>query len=257
MEPVRTEEVGAWMQSEHLRLDQRGVVAFDADGTIWSGDVAEDFVHDGLKDDWFHSAARAALAFEIEGLGDTPPPTATACLAHLFHRYEQGRYPSLSMCETIAWACAGHTFDASYERAKEALLRAGLNGRVRPEIRTLFHVAHTARIPIYVVSASPSFVVRAALDIAGLKVTDVLGVNSALDAHGVLQPKPIRPIPHGDGKVIALRGIVGNAPVYAAFGDNWLDAHLLREAGMAVAVAPKPKLVDVAHEIPGLRLLSP
>ena len=108
MTPISTAQICNWILAEHARSGGTGVVAFDADGTLWSGDVAEDFVHDAIKDGWFVTDAHAELSSELSRIGETIAASASACLAKLFRAYEQGRYPSHSMCETIAWASAGY-----------------------------------------------------------------------------------------------------------------------------------------------------
>ena len=62
----------------------------------------------------------------------------------------------------------------------------------------------------------------------------------------------IRPIPYGPGKVTRLRERIGTRPLYAAFGDNAFDVPMLREATVGVAVRPKPRLREKAHEVPGI-----
>ncbi len=256
MTPISVNQIGEWILAERARLGE-GVLAFDADGTLWSGDVAEDFVHDAIREGWFRAETYDALSTELKKFGLAPAASATGCLAALFHAYEQGQYPSHLMCETIAWASAGYTEWEAQARATIALQRAGLLQRARAEMRAVMSVAATAKIDVYVVSASPTYVVRAGLEVAQFNVQGVIGVDAEQDAHGVFLPRPIRPIPHGPGKVSGLRAVAGSSPLLAAFGDNWLDAHLLRESALPVGVYPKQRLLDIASEIPGLRLLTP
>lgn len=256
MKQTHTAAICDWIRQANQTAVGSGVLAFDADGTLWSGDVAEDFIHDAIGACWFKKDALDALRIELHGLGLSQDGDSNACMERLFGAYVAGAYPSHSMCEAIGWVAAGYTIVEAQARAQAALVRRGLGERVRPEMRALFSFAHAESIPIYVVSASPSYVVRAGLAVAGLDCTEVIGVEAEVDEAGTLLPRPVLPIPHGPGKVSGLRAKVGDAAIFAAFGDNWLDAALLRESQLPVAVYPKPKLLDIAHEVPGLRLLA-
>ena len=69
----------------------------------------------------------------------------------------------------------------------------------------------------------------------------------------VLLPEVERPIPYGPGKVSRLLERMGaGRTLYAAFGDNAFDVALLASARIGVAVRPKTRLRERAHEVAGL-----
>ena len=57
------------------------------------------------------------------------------------------------------------------------------------------------------------------------------------------------PIPYGAGKVDALDRAVGSRSIVAAFGDNAFDLEMMKRARIAVAVRPKARLLERAHEL--------
>jgi phosphoserine phosphatase len=74
----------------------------------------------------------------------------------------------------------------------------------------------------------------------------------------VMLPEVDRPIPYGAGKVTRLDERIGPSRIlFAAFGDNAFDVALLASARVGVAVRPKPRLRERAHEVPGLVELTP
>ena len=132
-------------------------------------------------------------------------------------------------------------------------LRERLHGEA---IRVLRH-AESVGIEAYLVSASPLGIVEAAAAVVGIPLDHVTAVRERVSEDGIIECGVVRPIPYGEGKVTNLRALIGpGRPLYAAFGDNAFDVALLRSAQIPVAIRPKQRLVDRAHEVPGLRILE-
>lgn len=235
-----------------------GAIAFDGDGTLWSGDIGEDFFDAAMKHGP-HEVTREPLAREAASGGLTVEPHATAHdIAHAIHAaYLAGQFSEERVCEIIAWIVGGWTHEALRAFCKETVVAIGLRERLHGEaIRVLRH-AQSAGIEAYLVSASPLGIVEAAAAVVGIPLTHVTAVRERISADGVVECGVIRPITYGDGKVTNLRGLLGpDRPLYAAFGDNAFDVALLRSAQNPVAIRPKQRLLDRAHEVPGLRILE-
>ena len=106
-------------------------------------------------------------------------------------------------------------------------------------------------------SASPLGIVEAAAEVVGIPLERVTAVRERISADAVVECGVVRPIPYGEGKVSNLRALIGpDRPLYAAFGDNAFDVALLRSARIPVAIRPKQRLLDRAHEVPDLRILE-
>lgn len=239
-----------------------GAIAFDGDGTLWSGDIGEDFFDAAMKRGPLE-VTREPLAREAVEGGLTVAPHATAHdIAHEIHAaYLAGSFPEERVCEIIAWVVAGWSHDALRAFCKETVVEIGLHERLHGEaIRVLRH-AQGMGIDAYLVSASPLGIVEAAAAVVGIPLTHVTAVTERISADGVVECGVVRPITYGEGKVTNLRALLKKrqgeeAPLYAAFGDNAFDVALLRSAQNPIAIRPKQRLLDRAHEVPGLRILE-
>src|SRR5439155_1761579 len=101
------------------------------------------------------------------------------------------------------------------------------------------------------VSASPRPIVEQAARALGIDASHVVAATPMYEGE-TMRAAAVRPIPYAAGKVACLRARIADRPLYAAFGDNAFDVAMLREARVAVAVRPKPRLRDRAHEVPGM-----
>ncbi|MFO0742937.1 MAG: haloacid dehalogenase-like hydrolase [Labilithrix sp.] len=240
------------------RTQGGGAIAFDGDGTLWSGDIGEDFFEAAMKHG-LHPSTREPLAREAMEGGLVVTPTATAHdLAHAIHAaYLGGAFSEERICEVIAWIAGGWTHDELRAFCKETVAAIGLRDRLHGEaIRVLRH-AQSVGIAAYLVSASPLGIVEAAAAVVGIPLEHVTAVRERVSADGVVECGVVRPITYGEGKVTNLRALLGEGrPLYAAFGDNAFDVPLLRSAQNPVAIRPKQRLLDRAHEVPGLRILE-
>ncbi len=242
---------------EAARTQPGGAVAFDGDGTLWSGDIGEDFFEAALGRGP-HEVTRSPLAREAVEAGVEVADGASAHdLAHAIHAaYLAGKFPEERICEIVAWIAGGWTQDDLRAFCKSTVEAIGLRSRLHGEaIRVLRH-ADSVGIEAYLVSASPLGIVEAAAEVVGIPLERVTAVTERV-VNGVVECGVVRPIPYGEGKVTNLRGRIGlGRPLYAAFGDNAFDVALLRSAQNPVAIRPKQRLVERAHEVPGLRILE-
>lgn len=233
-------------------LDEgRGVLAFDADGTLWSGDVGEDVflhacAHGLLKPDATEALRELAREHGLPEVNDSN----TQALA-LFEAYRAGVLPERRVCEMMAWAFAGWRQAALADLVSEILHTARLEARWYEPVRQVLAWAREHTLPVVVVSASPDFVIRVATTPLGFGPNEIAATRPAIEA-GALAPRLAAPVPYAEDKPRALRALHPDAPLLAAFGDNVFDLALLREARLPVAVRPKPALAERLESLPGI-----
>ena len=231
-------------------------LAFDGDGTLWSGDVGEDFFHAAtsrelLKEDALpalHQLAGACGASQV----DEPNSQATL----LFDAYRTGSLGEAAACEMMAWCFAGWDFDTLVELADEVLEQAQLSQRLFTPIRHILEWARSTNTRTIVVSASPDFVVKAATRRWNFAPGDLAACAAARDSRGVLMDHMDRPVPYGSTKVNAARQLLEHEVVLAAFGDNSFDLELLSLSRFPVATCPKPALRERFGELPVINELG-
>jgi len=233
-----------------------GAIAFDGDGTLWSGDIGEDFfdavLKRGPKD-----VTRDALLREAREAGVTEKGTAGE-IAHALHAaYLGGSFSEERICEIVAWIAAGWTLDELDAFCAEAVARWDLRSRLHGEAIRVVEHARRVGIDVFLVSASPLRIVRAAAQIVGIDLANVTAVRERVSAAGVVECGVHRPITYGEGKVTNLRALLGpSRKLYAAFGDNAFDVALLNASQYPVAVRPKMRLLERRSEVPGLVVLQ-
>ena len=241
---------------EHVKGEPGGAIALDGDGTLWSGDIGEDFFEALLEDGTISEAAHVALSREAsaENLGVEGGAVAVARRIHA--AYLAGTFPEERVCEIMTWAFASWTgpeLDAFADRVVEKI---GLEARFHPEAIRIVEWARSRAITTYLISASPRAIVQQAARRVGIDLANVASATEERDANDVVLASVIRPIPYGPGKVMHLRAKLGARPLYAAFGDNAFDVSMLREARTPVAIRPKPRLTERAGEVPNLVVLE-
>jgi phosphatidylglycerophosphatase C len=234
----------------------RGVIATDADGTLWSGDVGDDLFHAFVERGTVHPPALEAMRREAREHALSDAGTGPEVARRVHEAYVQGRFPEERVCELMAWCFAGWTRDELAAFARETAAGAGLERRMHPEVLRILERARGAGLEVLLVSASPIAIVVAAGARAGFDADHTLAARS-LWSGDVMLPDVERPIPYGPGKVKHLRDRIGDRPLLAAFGDNAFDVAMLGIARVGVAVRPKPRLRDRAAEVPGLVELAP
>jgi len=234
-----------------------GVVATDGDGTLWSGDVGEDLFHalvehGPIADLALEAMRRDALEHALSDAGG-----GADVARRIYAAYREGRFPEERVCELMTWCFAGWTRDRVEAFARDVVERCGLGARLHGEVLHVLGRARAAGIPTLLVSASPVAVVMAAGARVGFAPDQVVAAQPRY-AGEVMLPEVERPIPYGPGKVSRLLERIGaGGTLYAAFGDNAFDVALLASARIGVAVRPKMRLRERAHEVAGLVELAP
>lgn len=250
VEVLTAEQVVARLAEAHRDpavLSRGAALAFDGDGTLWRGDVGDDFFHTLVAIGRFLPPAVEAmravgLAAGVAGM-DPGPDAGVAIARRLFEAYVDQRLAEELICEVAAWICAGWREDDVSQVAREVVLRGGLASRRYVEVGVVLDWARSSGVPAFVVSASPRPVVEAAAACLGFDGEHVLAVTPCFD-QGVMLPDVARPIPYGPGKLALLRERTGGRVLLGAFGDNVFDLPMLQAARLAVLVEPKRRLTD-------------
>jgi HAD superfamily phosphoserine phosphatase-like hydrolase len=217
-----------------------GVVAFDGDGTLWSGDVGEDFMHAALTRGEVREPATLALR-ALTGRSASGAELAR----YLFAEYMEHRFPEDGICEVIAWLHAGFSREEVRAIVVDVLASEGLAGRIHGEAATVLAWARSRGHEVFVVSASPQHVVEEAAALVGVDAAHVLAVRPRFTGDR-MAAEVERPIPYGPGKVAALEAVLAGRPLLAAFGDNAFDVPMLARARFGVGIRPKQRLRDAA-----------
>jgi phosphoserine phosphatase len=234
-----------------------GVVATDADGTLWQGDVGEDLFHAFLEHGRVEPAALEAMRREAHGSGLSDAGPGAEVARRLYEAYVAGGYSEESICEVMTWCFAGWTRGEVDAFAREVARTRAIASRLHREVTRVLEHLRAAGIETFLVSASPFAIVREAAALVGFAAEQIVAAHPRYKGE-VMLAQAERPIPYGEGKVARLRERVGPTRIlYAALGDNAFDVALLASARTGVAVRPKPRLRERAHQVPGLVELAP
>jgi phosphatidylglycerophosphatase C len=240
------------------RAPPDALVAFDCDGTLWSGDVGEDWFIALIEREGLTPMASSAMRAEAEAhqINVEAARSDRALAEALALAMHAGRYDEQRLYELMAWAAAGRTSSEVDAMLRRLLDRSALEARVHPETMTILRACMRRGRALVAVSASPRAVIERALALLGIEATAVCAATPASDGE-LLLPSLVGPMPYGHGKVLALRAAVGDREVAAALGDSAFDFELLSLARLALAVRPKPALRARAGSLPTLLELEP
>lgn len=231
-------------------------LTFDADGTLWSGDVGEDCFLRALREGVLREPALPALEKAASAANVSKQGGANAIARRLWDSYEGGAYDERAMCEVMTWCWAGWTLEELNSWARETFEQTDLRARTQRETLRLVEWARERGFRACVISASPRQFVEPGAELLGFASADVTASTARVNGELVL-PELLEPIPYGAGKVRAGRALLGAKTWLAAFGDSAFDADMLREARVGVAVRPKPALRQQLRSIPGAVELEP
>jgi phosphoserine phosphatase len=159
------------------------------------------------------------------------------------------------MCELMTWCYAGHTLSEMRALVQEALDSVNHSERLHREIAPVLEFARSRGVRTVVISASPRPTVEVASHYWDFSPADIAASTPRVD-NELIMPAMNGIVPYADAKVVAGRALLGGAHWLASFGDNVFDIEMMREAELAIAVRPKPKLQARLSEVPGIRSLT-
>lgn len=231
----------------------RPVIATDADGTLWAGDIGDAlFAAVGRARDVRGEALTKLRARAVTHLGTGAPEDLRDLTVALMERYARGEIAIEAMCDLEAEALG----DRTLEEYNSLLERVGaeIARNVRPAVRELLVAARAAGMTIHIVSGSLGASVETVCRLAGLPFDTVTGGELETRA-GFVSSTLAGAIPLFEGKVRALER-VSASPAAVAMGDGGWDVTFLRDAHVPVLVHPKPALVDSMRDHPRAVCLS-
>lgn len=189
-------------------------VVFDADGTLWRGDVGEDFLR-------YLAAGRLLPCAPSEGV---------------YAAYERLN----AIDATASYAYAVTIMAGMFERDVVALanrfVTQRFTGRVYPYVRPLLARLAAQHFDVWVCSASARWVVEAGAAVLGIAPDHVIAVDAELDQELRLTSRILEPVTAGPGKVEWLRR-KKLAPVLAV-GNGDFDLDMLAFARHGWVIAP-------------------
>lgn len=234
----------------------RVVVAFDGDGTLWSGDVGEDLMRAALRESFLLEPARPNLLAEAERyrIPIESDRDANAIAGSLVAAYLAGKYPERETCAMMTWCYAGRSLLELGAFASDVLREEGLSRRLNGELEPIIDWCDAAGVRRVLVSASPRVIVEQAAALRGFLPQNIAAATPAL-RDGLVLPRMEGEVPYAEAKLSAGRAMFGDARWLAAFGDNVFDIEMLTTAEVGIAVRPKPRLEQRLPEL-GLRLLE-
>lgn len=183
-------------------------VVFDADGTLWRGDVGEDFLRYGLHHGYFegsyeryeailHESPARAYAYCVEVLKDQPLPLLEQrCAAFFAERYA---------------------------------------GRIFTFVRPMLSRLKQAGCPVWICSASPLWTVVPGALALGIPVAQVIAATCEV-REGRLTGQVSPPVPVGPGKVTWLER--SSLTPALAVGNGDFDVDMLAFARHALVISP-------------------
>jgi phosphatidylglycerophosphatase C len=194
-----------WTRIESLaREGPGGVIATDADGTLWSGDVGEDLFHAFVKHGRVEAPAIEAMRAEARAHALSDAGSGPDIARRIYAAYLEGRFPEDRMCELMTWAFAGWTQSEVRAFARGVVEGVELASRLNDEVLRVIERARAAAIDVLIVSASPMDVVIEAARRVGFEEGDVVAARARFDG-AVMLARVERPIPYAEGKVTRLR----------------------------------------------------
>jgi phosphoserine phosphatase len=241
---------------EAARIESpNGLVAFDADGTLWDGDVGVDLFESALKKRALRDPAREALANAATSHGLASDGDANDLAARIYAAFTEERFPDEAIFEIMAWGFAGYSTGEMREFAIGVLRTNGLAARIIAELEPIIQWTRSSGVEVVIVSASPRAIVEPGVLARDFLATHVIAMTPATEGD-VISPAVLRPTPYAKGKAEALRAYAGERAVLGAFGDSGFDIEMLKLAKVPAMVRPKASLLKRAGEVEGLGQLA-
>ncbi len=230
----------------------RAVIATDADGTLWEGDIGDDLFLEALAHHPIGPDAREGLRRgALEVFGDEGPADPRELALAFIGAYRSGRMSIERICQLQAESLGDRPaaeFDALIETvaARVAL-------RIRPAVRVIVEEAARVEVAVHVVTGSLGIAVSTALRLGGLTHATAAG-GTLVVRDGRVLPSLVGPIPLHGGKVTALQA-AGAWPPALGMGDGGWDSTFLRGCAVPLLVHPTPALLDAMVATAGVMIL--
>lgn len=230
------------LRTRHEHPAIQPILATDADGTLWTGDVGEESFVRALHLRTLKPAVVDPLrAFaRTYGVQEHEDPHEQAHALYLAHT--RGLLPERETYMLAAWIFTGFSVEEMTTFADE-LVNDRNTSCHHEEMLPILEWAQQEQVPVWVVSASPQIVVEQAAARLSIPKHRVLAMRPIVQ-EGLLAPGIDGPPTYAEGKADALRLAIPNLNVLAAFGDNTFDVRMFHTSKIPVAVRPKQALLN-------------
>lgn len=203
-----------------------GVAVFDADGTLWDGDIQEALLQRLISARQLLHVNYAVNVYEVE-----------------YHSLLR-RDPAAAMARGVT-LLAGLELSVVQEHVR-ALLTAEFRAARYSEMRRFVDALRERGYTPWICSASAEEVVKVAAPDVGFAPENAIGVRVEMRG-GSFSDEIVPPVTYGPGKVAAIDARIGRRP-HVAGGNGSSDLEMLASAELlAVAVNPAPKLRQAAQ----------
>jgi phosphoserine phosphatase len=207
---------------------KRGPATFDADGTLWGGDVGEGFFTWMLRNRYY-------------------PAQRIPELRDAWQRYKAGTFDGDKMYELMATGMAGMK-ETEVKRLAATYFNSVQRQRIYRPMQALVGALSSTGFTPWVVSGSPWWVVAAGAKHFGIPESHVIGLAVRVDGSGRLTDEIIRPVPWKEGKAERIMQALGRRPVIAA-GNSTGDAYMLKIASeLPLVINPAPSFLRTAEQ---------
>ncbi|MDI1446076.1 HAD family hydrolase [Polyangium sp. 6x1] len=234
-----------------LPREEDPVLAFDADGTLWSGDVGNDLFEALIEEAVVREEAREALIVEAHAAGVKADGSTIDIAQGLYRALADGTYEEARAFAMMAWVFAGFSLAEAEGFARRVVASRGLEARLHRFLLPILAWAEAEKVPVWVVSASPRWIVEIGVALLGIPANRVVAMTPRMQDGRITAELAGRPV-YGDNKPIALREACPGATLLGAFGDSSYDVPMLAASRVPVGVRPKAGLLARAAEVPEL-----
>jgi len=222
------------------------VAFFDADHTLWAGDLGDLVARTAMKKNLLKDAAQAPIAAILRASGGTPEGDPNRDALAVMKRYFRDEVAEIDIISAQVICYAAWTPKALFDFAQE-LFDEHLAPKIYEDVAPL-HAALRARgIEVKVISGSPQWAVEAACERMDIRAEDVYGARCGVE-EGKLTGQMVPPITYKEGKVGAMQHWIGDKLATIAFGDSKSDYPMQERSMIRVAVNPRPGVRKYASE---------
>ena len=221
--PSVSSTAAAFLESV-LRLKPR-LVAFDCDGTLWSGDAGEGF-----------------FRWEMDR-GMVSDETIRWAKSR-YQDYQAGKVSEDDMCADMTTMNVGLD-EATIRKASRQFYEENIAADVFSEMHQLVQKLHDDGCEIWAISSTSEWVIREAMKDFGIPANRILACEVEIE-NGRITDRIVR-IPSGEGKAVGIREVIRRQPD-ATFGNSRWDVEMLALAKTPFAVNPTDDLKKIANE---------
>jgi len=222
------------------------VAFFDADHTLWAGDLGDVVARTAMNQGLLKPEAKDILAQILNRSGGESTGEPNADALALMKQYFEDKVTENDIISAQVVCYAGWTTKELFDFALEIFDRE-FEPKIYEDIPKLHEALRTAGFKIKVISGSPHWVVEAAATRLGIEKADVAGARAYVKDE-IITAEMQLPITYKDGKVEVMSNWIGDKQAFIAFGDSKSDYPMQERSKIRVAVNPRPGVRRYAAE---------